>query len=106
MIETGGLRSGERLLPTRGLAQELGVHRTTVEAAYAELESQGLVTGHVGRGTFVSGRPQPRLAPYRPPADDLNTQAFPWSGFFPDGNPASDDPLDALIRAAGDPGVI
>lgn len=108
MIETGGLRSGERLLPTRGLAQELGVHRTTVEAAYAELESQGLVIGHVGRGTFVAGRPQPvprREA--RPAHLDTDNQAFPWRGFFPDGSPmAGDDPLDALIRAAGDPGVI
>jgi 2-aminoadipate transaminase len=106
MIETGGLRSGERLLPTRGLAQELGVHRTTVEAAYAELESQGLVTGHVGRGTFVAGRSESRAEVRRTPVDDTDNQAFPWSGFFPDGNPASDDPLDSLIRAAGHPGVI
>ena len=31
----------------------LGVHRTTVANAYAELESEGLIQGHVGRGTFI-----------------------------------------------------
>jgi 2-aminoadipate transaminase len=107
MIETGGLRSGERLLPTRGLAQELGVNRATVEAAYAELESQGLVAGHVGRGTFVAGRPlpTPRRARVGTPADEPDNQTFPWSNFFPD-ETRGDDPLEALLRAAGDPGVI
>jgi 2-aminoadipate transaminase len=41
----------------------LGLNRTTVSAAYALLESEGLVQGHVGRGSFVLGEQgQPRAA--------------------------------------------
>jgi 2-aminoadipate transaminase len=54
LIETGVLEDGERLPPTRELAGSLGLNRTTVSAAYELLESQGLLKGHVGRGSFVS----------------------------------------------------
>ena len=37
----------------RALASELGVNRTTVMNAYNELASEGLIEGHVGRGTLV-----------------------------------------------------
>src|ERR1700722_85130 len=47
------LRPGERIPASRELAVQLGVHRTTVANAYAELESEGLISGHVGRGTFI-----------------------------------------------------
>jgi len=33
----------------------LGLNRTTVSAAYELLESEGLIKGHVGRGSFVQG---------------------------------------------------
>ena len=49
------LLKGARLPATRELAGQLGLNRTTVSAAYALLESEGLITGHVGRGSFVSG---------------------------------------------------
>jgi 2-aminoadipate transaminase len=39
------------------LAGLLGLNRTTVSAAYALLESEGLIQGHVGRGSFVLGEP-------------------------------------------------
>src|SRR5215472_2228707 len=48
------LRPGERLPSTRQLALELGVNRMTVDAAFSQLEADGLVTSHVGRGTFVN----------------------------------------------------
>jgi 2-aminoadipate transaminase len=38
------------------LAGQLGLNRTTVSAAYALLEAEGLIAGHVGRGSFVIGR--------------------------------------------------
>ncbi|PYV10602.1 MAG: hypothetical protein DMG23_07100, partial [Acidobacteria bacterium] len=53
-IISGGLKSGDRLEPSRELAKCLGVHRTTVSNAYADLEAEGLIQGTVGRGTFVS----------------------------------------------------
>ncbi|HUA20992.1 MAG TPA: PLP-dependent aminotransferase family protein [Bryobacteraceae bacterium] len=56
-IECGALSTGARLPATRELAGQLGLNRTTVSAAYAMLESEGLIKGHVGRGSFVVGQP-------------------------------------------------
>jgi DNA-binding transcriptional MocR family regulator len=53
LVHGGDLRPGERIPASRELATQLGVHRTTVANAYAELESEGLISGHVGRGTFI-----------------------------------------------------
>ena len=53
LVHGGDLRPGERIPASRELATQLGVHRTTVANAYAELESEGLIIGHVGRGTFI-----------------------------------------------------
>jgi len=55
LVHSGDLRAGERIPASRELATQLGVHRTTVANAYAELESEGLISGHVGRGTFIRG---------------------------------------------------
>jgi DNA-binding transcriptional MocR family regulator len=54
-IITGRMVRGERLPPTRELAGSLGLNRTTIAAAYEALESEGLIRGHVGRGSFVEG---------------------------------------------------
>src|SRR5579871_1486624 len=56
LIESGRLARGERLPPTRELAGSLGLNRTTISAAYDLLETEGWITGHVGRGSFVAGR--------------------------------------------------
>src|ERR1700730_14452475 len=53
LVNTGDLRPGDRIPASRELALQLGVHRTTVANAYAELEPEGLTRGHVGRGTFI-----------------------------------------------------
>lgn len=60
LISTGRLRPGDRLPSTRDLAGQLGLNRTTVSAAYELLESEGLIRGHVGRGSFVIGLPESR----------------------------------------------
>jgi len=57
LVRSGRLTQGERLPPTRSLAGTLGLNRTTVSAAYALLESEGLISGRVGRGSFVTGAP-------------------------------------------------
>jgi 2-aminoadipate transaminase len=54
LIVQGTLRPGERLPSTRQLALKLGINRMTVDAAFRQLEADGLVTSHVGRGTFVT----------------------------------------------------
>src|SRR2546423_759349 len=52
-ILSGELAEGVRLPTERALARELEVNRTTVMNAYNELASEGLIEGHVGRGTVV-----------------------------------------------------
>ncbi|TMC20420.1 MAG: PLP-dependent aminotransferase family protein, partial [Chloroflexi bacterium] len=52
-IHSGQLAEGTRLPTERALAKELGVNRTTVMNAYNQLASEGLLEGHVGRGTLV-----------------------------------------------------
>src|SRR5690242_17820648 len=52
-ILSGELAEGTRLPTERALASELGVNRTTVMNAYNQLASEGLIEGHVGRGTLV-----------------------------------------------------
>src|SRR5213082_1381879 len=52
-IHSGQLAEGTRLPTERALAKELGVNRTTVMNAYNQLASEGLLEGHVGRGTVV-----------------------------------------------------
>lgn len=53
-IASGVLAAGERLPPQRDLAYRLGVGLGTVTRAYVEAERAGLVSAHVGRGSFVN----------------------------------------------------
>lgn len=50
------LHPGEKLPPQRDLAEDIGVAVGTVGRAYSELEEQGFITSHVGRGTFIAFR--------------------------------------------------
>lgn len=52
-IEAGRLKPGGRLPTQRVLARQLGVTLTTITRAYAEAQRRGLLSGEVGRGTFV-----------------------------------------------------
>ena len=54
-VASGALPPGSRLPTHRELAERLGVTVGTVSRAYAEAARRGLVTGEVGRGTFVRG---------------------------------------------------
>jgi 2-aminoadipate transaminase len=54
-IRSGRMVRGTRLPATRELAGQLGLNRTTVSAAYEMLETEGLILGQVGRGSFVTG---------------------------------------------------
>lgn len=53
-IEHGELKPGTRLPSSRTWSQELGVSRSTVENAYADLVAQGWLERHGQAGTFVS----------------------------------------------------
>lgn len=83
LIQSGELQGGDRLPPTRELAGQLGLNRTTVSAAYEWLESEGLIQGAVGRGSFVLGSQAPKV-----PAIDWSQTLTP-SVFPSSGSPAS-----------------
>ena len=53
-IEEGTIAAGTRLLSTRALADELGVSRTTVTAAYEQLAAEGFVITNKGKTARVA----------------------------------------------------
>jgi DNA-binding transcriptional MocR family regulator len=94
-IARGDVPPGYRLPPERDLAKALRVSRATVVSAYRELESRGLVRGYVGRGTFVSARPDAGSAP------------FAWRGkIAASALQATDTAIRDLVRAASDPALM
>ena len=82
LVHSGELRDGDRIPASRELATQLGVHRTTVANAYAELESEGLIQGHVGRGTFICGAPVRQFTPA--PRTNGNGGGMRWESLFAD----------------------
>ena len=83
LVHGGNLRVGDRIPATRELAVQLGVHRTTVANAYAELESEGLIRGHVGRGTFICG--ESNITKITPAPPSLNGGGgVRWESLFAD----------------------
>lgn len=58
-IRAGDLGPGDRLPPQRELAWKLGVTVGTVTRAYLVGEQQGVLSGEVGRGTYVRRKPTP-----------------------------------------------
>jgi GntR family transcriptional regulator/MocR family aminotransferase len=53
-ILRGQLRAGRQLPPTRVLATELAVSRTTIVTAFEQLIAEGYLEARVGSGTFVA----------------------------------------------------
>src|SRR6266704_7220708 len=53
-LADGRLATGERLPSTRMLAGQLGVSRTVVTGAYAQLFAEGWIEGRHGSGTYVA----------------------------------------------------
>lgn len=53
-IRAGRLETGQRMPPTRLLAQQVGVARKTATTAYERLIAEGWLTARVGDGTYVS----------------------------------------------------
>lgn len=96
-IARGRLRPGDRLPGTRTLAQTLGVHRSTVVTAYAELAAQGWVATRPGGGTLVSATsPEPKQRRFK--RKDLPGGVAPHTGFTV-GSPLADSPpIPALPR--------
>ena len=71
-VESGVLARGDRLPPQRDLAWKLGVTLGTVTRGYREAELRGLLTGEVGRGSFIrTGSVIQPLARVPGEADDM-----------------------------------
>ena len=73
-IEADALEPGEKLPPTRQLAEEAGVNHLTAARAYRRLAELGYVSAMVGRGTFVRAL-APAAAESR--GDDWQIYALP-----------------------------
>jgi len=84
LVHAGDLRPGDRIPASRELATLLGIHRTTVANAYAELESEGLIQGHVGRGTFIKGNGNGLKLSPPPPAIPNGAERIRWELLFAD----------------------
>ncbi len=56
LIERGDLKPGQALPSTRSLAEQLGVNRSTVHLAYAELQALGYLRSRPGSYNFVERR--------------------------------------------------
>jgi DNA-binding transcriptional MocR family regulator len=103
-VESGALPAGERLPTHRDLSRQLGVSVGTVTRAYALAARRHLVSGEVGRGTFVRvpevGSTQRSRLLDLPAADvDLGLN-------LPGYLPACDEPaVAAALEALGPSGV-
>ena len=101
LVHAGDLRPGDRIPASRELAIILGVHRTTVANAYAELESEGLIQGHVGRGTFIRNNGNGlKITPPAPPALNGHSDGLRWELLFADER--SEEILTRLTASAPD----
>jgi DNA-binding transcriptional MocR family regulator len=80
-MSAGLLALGERLPTQRVLAAELDIALTTVTRGYAEARRRGLVSGEVGRGTFVRGGSSalPAADPDRGVIDLTQNELGPWA---------------------------
>ena len=72
-IQSGELRSGDRIPTQRELARLLGLNPGTTARAYAIAAQRGLIAGETGRGTFVRREAQtprmPQVARYLEPGE-------------------------------------
>ena len=57
LIESGGLKPGDRLPGERDLAHDLGLSRPSVRSGLEALESMGVVVSRRGAGTFMADGP-------------------------------------------------
>lgn len=97
-IDAGELEPGEKLPPTRELAELVGVNHLTAARVYRKLAELGYVSASVGRGTFVRA-----LAPAGSSehGDDWQIYALPQH------EPTySEQVLADVMSSAGQPGLI
>jgi GntR family transcriptional regulator / MocR family aminotransferase len=98
----GRLAAGERLPATRELSAVLGVSRTVVTGAYAQLFAEGWIEGRHGSGTFVAqgagGSAPPATPGHAGPAEAA-------AGAADDGTPAGNPLLELRPGLAWTAGI-
>lgn len=57
-LSSGHWAVNNRVPPERDLAEQLGISRGVLRKALSQLESEGYIWRHVGKGTFVGARPE------------------------------------------------
>jgi DNA-binding transcriptional MocR family regulator len=101
-IEAGELGPGDRLPPTREVAELAGVNHLTAARAYRKLADLGLVSGRVGSGTYVRSTAAAPSAPANGPADPgWQLYALPEEVETP-----GDRALTAMMEQAVDPDLL
>lgn len=101
LVDEGTLRPGERLPPTRSLARQLGVDRSTVCRAYEELWALGYVQGRQGGYTTVRARVRTARATTRARAPQVD-----WGRLASPGARAAWERELVLATARPRPGVV
>lgn len=105
-IATGVLRPGDQLPTHRELAWRLKVNVSTVSRAYAEATRRHLVSGEVGRGTYVlSESREAVLFVLKEPIDNSALRFIDLSTNVPAIDPSSADLVLALAGIARDGGL-
>lgn len=100
-IRGGSLAIGQRLPAIRSLAATLGVNRSTVQMAYRELESRGVVETRVGSGTRVRNdlRARDLADPVSATEREHDFQEGPWRPRF---TRPTEEAFAMLVAAEGE----
>lgn len=102
-IRQGELRPGERLPTHRDLAWRIGVNTSTVTRAYGEAARRHLVSGEVGRGTYVlADSREAALFALKAAGDDGAQDVIDLSTNVPASDTDSSDLGDAIAALARD----
>ncbi|WP_085102408.1 PLP-dependent aminotransferase family protein [Desulfovibrio gilichinskyi] len=97
-IFSGKLKPGDKLPTHRELADELEINVSTVTRGYVEAERRGLISGTVGRGTFVASdaRVSSSMVSFEPHAPGL-IELGPANSFY-ELDPDIQEGMKRLIR--------
>lgn len=93
LILTGAIAPDEKLPSVRSLATELAINPNTIQRAYAQLESEGVIYSVAGKGSFAA--PHQEAATVR--KEELLTQLDALVGELHDLN-VTDDEIVAHIK--------
>ncbi len=96
-IISGRLRPGDRLVPSRQLAAQLGISRYTVTTAYGWLAAEGFLCGSAGGGSAVAEVPV--AAGQRSRRDAAIRPRRACLGLIPEAGPLADSGCRFDLRA-------